>query len=255
MSIRAADAARKAARRGEYAPAAARCMRMEASHTFANDKAGRSRYPFGSILWQRMSDREHPGERTTQKIKFERYLRERGLSEGTIGSSLSNCRRVEKHEEDLDQHFDRGRMDDLIGRLFYSAEDERSGRSPRHKIPIDGEVKNVSNTVRNAVKLYREFRLEGDDSVREHPLNMILYGPPGTGKTYATVRRCVEIYDGTAERPDEDIHRRYDRWSKKVVSNSSPFINPAATRSSSRGCAPRRVRATPDSTSPRKTAC
>ena len=53
-----------------------------------------------------------------QKIEFERYLKERGLSEGIIGSSLSNCRRVEKHEGDLDQHFDRGRMDDLIDRLY-----------------------------------------------------------------------------------------------------------------------------------------
>ena len=76
-------------------------------------------------------------------------------------------------------------------------------------------MKNVSNTVRNAVKLYRGFRLEGDDSVREHPLNMILYGPPGTGKTYATARRCVEICDGPAERPDEDIHRRYDALVKE----------------------------------------
>ena len=40
-------------------------------------------------------------------------------------------------------------------------------------------------------------------------LNTILYGPPGTGKTYATVRRCVETCDGSAEGSDEKIRRRY----------------------------------------------
>ena len=42
-----------------------------------------------------------------------------------------------------------------------------------------------------------------------HALNTILYGPPGTGKTYTTVRRCVEICDGQAPGPPEELRARY----------------------------------------------
>ena len=40
-------------------------------------------------------------------------------------------------------------------------------------------------------------------------LNTILYGPPGTGKTYTTVRRSVEICEGSQEGSDQEIRERY----------------------------------------------
>ena len=45
----------------------------------------------------------------------------------------------------------------------------------------------------------------GPVKARMRALNTILVGPPGTGKTYLTVRRCVEICDGT----DDQIRERY----------------------------------------------
>ena len=46
-------------------------------------------------------------------------------------------------------------------------------------------------------------------SERHGALNTILYGPPGTGKTYDTVRQCVKLCDGSADRTSDGIHERY----------------------------------------------
>ena len=55
------------------------------------------------------------------------------------------------------------------------------------------------------------YDLDPDDAQNIMPLhlNTILYGPPGTGKTYTTVRRCVEICEGSQEGSDQEIRKRY----------------------------------------------
>lgn len=45
----------------------------------------------------------------------------------------------------------------------------------------------------------------------KHDLNLILYGPPGTGKTYDTIRRAVEICDGTAPAKHEQSIERFHK--------------------------------------------
>jgi 5-methylcytosine-specific restriction protein B len=37
------------------------------------------------------------------------------------------------------------------------------------------------------------------------PQNRILYGPPGTGKTYWTMRKAVEICDGSLPESDAAV--------------------------------------------------
>ena len=91
--------------------------------------------------------------------QFENFLRNvKGLGEGTIGSRLSNCRRLEEYEGDLDQHFDQGSVDQLLGRLAYSTEDQRLGTPKRHRVPIDGDVRTGTATLRSAALLYVQFR-------------------------------------------------------------------------------------------------
>lgn len=47
------------------------------------------------------------------------------------------------------------------------------------------------------------------------PLNLILYGPPGTGKTYHTIKKAVEIIDGTTSHTHKDAKERFDELKKK----------------------------------------
>ena len=72
----------------------------------------------------------------------------RGLNERTAGSRLSNCKRVEANEGDPDKQWGGDGLAALIGRLTYSKEDERSGKRPKHRIEIVGDVyPNVANNL------------------------------------------------------------------------------------------------------------
>ena len=93
---------------------------------------------------------------------FQQYLRDvRRLSERTIGSRLSNCRRVERYEGDLDEHFESDKCQNLLWQLTYSSDDQDRNRTPKHRIPIDGDVRTGSATLKQAVALYVQFRRRG----------------------------------------------------------------------------------------------
>ena len=75
---------------------------------------------------------------------------ERGLGAGTVGSRISNCKRVERYEGDLDAHYIADGLEGLVDRL--------NPKRPGHKIPIDGNIYNGTATLKSAVGLYRDFR-------------------------------------------------------------------------------------------------
>ena len=82
---------------------------------------------------------------------------DRKLSAGTVGSRISNCRRVEHFEGDLDGHYDADGLNGLLDRL--------NPGEPKHRIPIDGHVYNGTATLKSAVGLYRAFRNGGSGTV------------------------------------------------------------------------------------------
>ena len=92
-------------------------------------------------------------------IQFESYLRDvRGFPAGTIRSRTANCGRLARYEGDLDGHFDKDGMEELFARLTYSTDDQRRGQPPRHCVPINGNIRNGTATLKSAAELYRSFR-------------------------------------------------------------------------------------------------
>ena len=90
---------------------------------------------------------------------FQQYLRDvKRMSERTIGSRSANCKRAERYEGDLDRHFDNDQCQSLLWRLTYSTDDQDRKRTPKHNIPIDGNVRTGSATLKQAVSLYVQFR-------------------------------------------------------------------------------------------------
>jgi hypothetical protein len=72
-------------------------------------------------------------------------------------SRLSNCKRLEKFEGDLDQHFSRDRCQCLLERLRYSRADERAAPPARHNVQIDGNIREGTATYRSSLNLYIRF--------------------------------------------------------------------------------------------------
>ena len=85
-----------------------------------------------------------------QEARFKVWLSgKRELNARSVGSRISNCRRVEHYEGDLDAHYDADGLASLMDRL--------NSRGPKHRIPINGDIYNGTATLKSAVGLYRDF--------------------------------------------------------------------------------------------------
>jgi hypothetical protein len=70
------------------------------------------------------------------EAKFQSWLEQRFPPPvGTAVSRLSNCKRVEEAQGDLDEHYDKDRMASLFKVLMYSMDDKRAGRQNPSNIP------------------------------------------------------------------------------------------------------------------------
>ena len=93
-----------------------------------------------------------------QESQFYNWLLKKEYTERTISSRLSNCHRVEEFEDNLDNHYMKDFGLNLISRLTYSSADQRENRLAKHNIPINGNVYNGTATLKQATKLYFEFK-------------------------------------------------------------------------------------------------
>ena len=99
-----------------------------------------------------------------RRIEFETWLHHSyrckngsAMDEATITARIANCKRVELFEGDLDKHASEDGMAGLLSRLNYSMEDQRKGLQLRHSVPIDGDLRTGSATLKSAVNLYSQF--------------------------------------------------------------------------------------------------
>jgi hypothetical protein len=97
--------------------------------------------------------------------EFKDWLSNKYNSEGTINARLANCLTVCEYEGDLDEHFPKDSCETIISNLTYSTDDERHKRKPRHNIPINGNIRNGTATLKQAVKLYIEFKKDMENGV------------------------------------------------------------------------------------------
>lgn len=100
--------------------------------------------------------------------KFRNWLEFTGRPINTIQNRISNCRNVENYEGDLDQHFIKDYGLSLLEKLSYSTTEERNNSPAKHKIPINGNIRNGSATLKQAVNLYMSFRKDNGIDFKEY---------------------------------------------------------------------------------------
>jgi hypothetical protein len=80
------------------------------------------------------------------------------LNQRDRSSRLSQARRIERYEGNLDTSYDRDRMAQLLERLSYSLEDVRLGKQPKTNIPLSTNAYKMLADLRHVATLYRQFR-------------------------------------------------------------------------------------------------
>lgn len=97
------------------------------------------------------------------EIKFRIFLEKQKLSFKVVGDYISRCKRVEKHEGDLDSHFIKDGGATLQRKLTYTKEDEKMCIQPMHSINFKGSkgfttIYEGTHSLRKAVESYFEFK-------------------------------------------------------------------------------------------------
>jgi hypothetical protein len=143
-----------------------------------------------------------------QETDFRNWLRNnKNYEPGTVNSRTTNCLRVEESEGDLDTHFQTDMCRALLNRLTYSADDEQNNRPPRHRIPIDGDIRNGTSTLKHAINLYVEYKQSnmpagataGRETIKTGILSVVFnkwLRDPETGRTPYKIIAAASARDG-----------------------------------------------------------
>ena len=78
-------------------------------------------------------------------------------SKGTIASRISNCRKIEKHNYDLDEEYKNDKGKKLLELLTYSKKDADNQVKPNHQIKFNGDFYDGTVNLKKSAKLYFKF--------------------------------------------------------------------------------------------------
>jgi hypothetical protein len=92
---------------------------------------------------------------------FRCWLEQQRYSRKSIANQCSQIERVRDCYGDLDEHFNADRLETILSKLKYSAEDRRKNRRNSTRLKICGNIYNTLVTYRASINLYRRFREEG----------------------------------------------------------------------------------------------
>lgn len=93
-----------------------------------------------------------------QSSGYRAWLKQRDLAQSSIGTYVSDARRVEKHYGDLDELYAKDRLSGVLHALQYSADDERRNVPNPSKIRIEGNIYKNLGAYRATISKYRDYR-------------------------------------------------------------------------------------------------
>lgn len=100
--------------------------------------------------------------------EYRAWLLTQEYAPNSVSTKLSDARRVDRAHGDLDEHFDRDRMANLLQLFDYSSADQVAGRPNPTSLSIDGNLYNNLSGYRSAITGYRRFR-----EASEHPVGRL----------------------------------------------------------------------------------
>lgn len=94
-----------------------------------------------------------------QKHEFRNYLLASGKSNSTANNRVSNCQNIENYYGDLVELYNSNKIESILEEFEYTINDERENKKQNHKVLINGDIRSGSATLKNALKLYFDFKL------------------------------------------------------------------------------------------------
>ena len=141
--------------------------------------------------------------------EFREWLNEQGYQSNVVNTRVGNCITVCNYEGDLDLLYAKDKCQDLMNRLCYSTQDERNNAPVKHRIPINGNQRTGSATLKQAVGLYIRFLCNDSVSVK------------------SAQQRNTYIFSHSSDWPTWDLPTEEDSYQlAKVTTKYIRFLNP-----------------------------